>query len=308
MGSSPLARGALSCGTGGKASRGLIPARAGSTRRRLCACRARPAHPRSRGEHLFDITMLDIPQGSSPLARGARRSHRGRPAHVGLIPARAGSTLESSHRRRRTRAHPRSRGEHVKTDSAGNINMGSSPLARGARSSREIVISHAGLIPARAGSTMSLRKSSAVNGAHPRSRGEHVWHSPRRGYRGGSSPLARGAPTHTSPPLGTPGLIPARAGSTSDHGWIDTYCRAHPRSRGEHRRAPFSSLSLRGSSPLARGALHAGAEGMVKVGLIPARAGSTQSLCGRGRPQCGSSPLARGAHCMTCSFESQYRC
>ncbi len=115
----------------------------------------------------------------------------------------------------------------------------------------------------------------------------------------GSSPLARGAPRR--PP--GPGAPP----------------RDHPRSRGVHSRAwPALTWSVRsepGSSPLARGALHVGAQRHGVAGIIPARAGCTQATpLSRARqadhprsrgvhtsepteevPGAGSSPLARGA-------------
>ena len=53
--------------------------------------------------------------GSSPLARGApfglNESHQ----PCGLIPARAGSTRNRQYRFQRSGAHPRSRGEHLYT-------------------------------------------------------------------------------------------------------------------------------------------------------------------------------------------------
>ena len=51
----------------------------------------------------------------------------------------------------------------------------------------------------------------------------------------GSSPLARGTPGADE--LITPlnGLIPARAGNTWLLARVLAACRAHPRSRGEHR-------------------------------------------------------------------------
>ena len=91
-GSSPLARGApVAAGVTLKAL-GLIPARAGSTRRPRPRRPRSPAHPRSRGEHIVSTIADALTGGSSPLARGARgRCHHVR-HHSGLIPARAGST------------------------------------------------------------------------------------------------------------------------------------------------------------------------------------------------------------------------
>ena len=112
QGSSPLARGALVGRQVLPVRRGLIPARAGSTR---CpsigdGCR----------------------KGSSPLARGARCMGGIDGVQTGLIPARAGSTERVSRRGCSGGAHPRSRGEHRYTPPEGVVARGSSPLARGA--------------------------------------------------------------------------------------------------------------------------------------------------------------------------------
>ena len=110
------------------------------------------------------------------------------------------------------------------------------------------------------------------------------------------------------------GLIPARAGNTARAAEIGKLTRAHPRSRGEHKRGGGVGLKQWGSSPLARGT-RAGDNILDAVdGLIPARAGNTvplccRSACRRAHPRSrgehmyrafgrgaffGSSPLARG--------------
>ena len=134
---------------------GLIPARAGSTA--VSASKSTPsrAHPRSRGEHLTPSLWVRSRWGSSPLARGApagKIRHLGDP---GLIPARAGSTHHEQGGNQQIRAHPRSRGEHRGYLLTSHHDMGSSPLARGARASPTKWLKTLGLIPARAGSTVS---------------------------------------------------------------------------------------------------------------------------------------------------------
>ncbi len=232
-----------------------------------------------------------------------------------LIPARAGSTSSPAPTVSSTRAHPRSRGEHTCQAPSAPRYAGSSPLARGARPADVRSSMPARLIPARAGSTISRRLSSRIRRAHPRSRGEHgewVEHFPRWW---GSSPLARGAQPPGSEPGDLPGLIPARAGSTTASRSRTSTAGAHPRSRGEHVILPVLGMVRDGSSPLARGAPVQQVPGPLHVGLIPARAGSTTttvsgcsartahprsrgehshtSTCGV-MPS-GSSPLARGA-------------
>ena len=70
----------------------LIPAYAGSTRRRGSSGLTAEAHPRLRGEHGVTDPHLRLQVGSSPLTRGARFSTKSSRGWGGLIPAYAGST------------------------------------------------------------------------------------------------------------------------------------------------------------------------------------------------------------------------
>ena len=72
---------------------GLIPARAGNTWAKNIPAQPTWAHPRSRGEHVSQVSAVHQALGSSPLARGARLSHQELRQMMGLIPARAGSTV-----------------------------------------------------------------------------------------------------------------------------------------------------------------------------------------------------------------------
>ena len=173
-------------------------------------------------------------QGSSPLARGAPVRVRWAVHSTGIIPARAGSTPRSSPPGCSPRDHPRSRGEHVSCWSGLAWVSGSSPLARGARSTAAPGRAGDRIIPARAGSTSRRRPRFPRGRDHPRSRGEHAEPGREPGLDRGSSPLARGAPT-------------TRTCVSSDR-WD------HPRSRGEHSTAPWFGSYGTGSSPLARGA------------------------------------------------------
>ena len=110
----------------------------------------------------------------------------------GLIPARAGNTDESEDGRAAFRAHPRSRGEHDPFQPSGDHRPGSSPLARGTRTSPLLFSIAAGLIPARAGNTISQADAMDAVRAHPRSRGEHPRKKVSVASKWGSSPLARG--------------------------------------------------------------------------------------------------------------------
>ena len=155
---------------------GLIPARAGNTLQVRGARRGSGAHPRSRGEH------------------GCVHGRVMRFHNLGLIPARAGNTWCWYTEAPVTGAHPRSRGEHRAALARLKTLTGSSPLARGTLVTHLCDNPLCGLIPARAGNTLCLVKL--------------ICHDL------GSSPLARGTRGVLATLTATVGLIPARAGNT----------------------------------------------------------------------------------------------
>ena len=130
-GSSPLARGLQVGQVGGADRLGIIPARAGFTRRRAGRRPRRRDHPRSRGVYSVTAFFTSGDSGSSPLARGLHLQIHGRVVIHGIIPARAGFTHRGHGRRGRDRDHPRSRGVYVAVADATVVAKGSSPLARG---------------------------------------------------------------------------------------------------------------------------------------------------------------------------------
>ena len=233
-GSSPLARGARPLSLETQRRVRIIPARAGCTSAPRAWCSGSPDHPRSRGVHLTGLGVDLRHQGSSPLARGALKeaveavsvsgsSPLARGAHVmglalgagnRIIPARAGCTGATTSTALTSADHPRSRGVHLVHGEVIDALLGSSPLARGARSPWQVLGGALGIIPARAGCTRPAAARSLCPGDHPRSRGVHCGHCVRSTSLRGSSPLARGARRGLSPPGLGPGIIPARAGCT----------------------------------------------------------------------------------------------
>ena len=131
----------------------IIPAYAGST---MCGRRTAGTsgdHPRIRGEHgLCDIGPAATP-GSSPHTRGAPEDRRRSGRRPRIIPAYAGSTLNSTGDIRFATDHPRIRGEHAHTAEKTTILAGSSPHTRGARDDAPQERTGCGIIPAYAGST-----------------------------------------------------------------------------------------------------------------------------------------------------------
>ena len=214
MGSSPLARGTPGASCHADALFGLIPARAGNTLGGRGGLGAMRAHPRSRGGHPIPAPPGTSLSGSSPLARGTQEQTARLTVEPGLIPARAGNTLEQVRVPATRGAHPRSRGEHARYTPGRSLSPGSSPLARGTRPRLRSVRQWPGLIPARAGNTRRTVERLILARAHPRSRGEHTFVLSSFGREWGSSPLARGTRLALHLCGSYQGLIPARAGNT----------------------------------------------------------------------------------------------
>ena len=91
-GSSPLARGLRTMPVWAPVPAGIIPARAGFTRRLVAGEAQFWDHPRSRGVYGLARLGIGIGAGSSPLARGLPVAALAHAIGSGIIPARAGFT------------------------------------------------------------------------------------------------------------------------------------------------------------------------------------------------------------------------
>ena len=277
-GSSPLARGLLLPGRILRLTSGIIPARAGFTRRNGPKPNQISDHPRSRGVYHADGVPAGGPQGSSPLARGLLLAGDFAADGAGIIPARAGFTNPHPHSHFAVTDHPRSRGVYLLDDDLVFGLGGSSPLARGLREAGVGRDHRRRIIPARAGFTWRRRGRRRRWRDHPRSRGVYGRSSIFRTAATGSSPLARGLPSPFSVTASSTGIIPARAGFTSLFvGWL-VLAWDHPRSRGVYSPAGSVRTAKAGSSPLARGLRYHARVRVHGCGIIPARAGFT--MCG----------------------------
>ena len=123
------------------------------------------------------------------------------------------------------------------------------------------------------------------------------------------------------------GIIPARAGFTTNFREAHHIGRDHPRSRGVYPEDLVIFASPEGSSPLARGLPHSSFLGRLFTRIIPARAGFTYRHAGPAPPlrdhprsrgvyvrvtkaalgDAGSSPLARGLLCLDLAPLTGYR-
>ena len=194
-GSSPLARGLLMTASVKRTGAGIIPARAGFTPMSLPDSPGSRDHPRSRGVYGADVGGRVAGGGSSPLARGLHRSESHMSFSTRIIPARAGFTCEpepfwldddgSSPLARGLLVnilfhivaawdHPRSRGVYAPSMMVLVSESGSSPLARGLPRYLTRAEASEGIIPARAGFTVRVRKRPTPGTDHPRSRGVYA--------------------------------------------------------------------------------------------------------------------------------------
>ena len=258
IGSSPLARGLRSWWLSPMMRIRIIPARAGFTRdcRRRC-CR-RPDHPRSRGVYRCRGRRRRRDWGSSPLARGLPRSASTPPPRRRIIPARAGFTHDNRLGDPEKQDHPRSRGVYPPSPPSSATQPGSSPLARGLLGQHCHHGRRRGIIPARAGFTWLSGRPTGPARDHPRSRGVY------RSVDGGDTWEER--------------IIPARAGFTKTPLSGMRRLADHPRSRGVYSTYGAPTGFPSGSSPLARGLPGDGLVVDDLDGIIPARAGFTDSV------------------------------
>ena len=253
LGSSPLTRGKRPDAREDAGYQGLIPAHAGKTSPARRASSVTRAHPRSRGENVFQAAKKVAARGSSPLTRGKRRDALIDFVPRRLIPAHAGKTALMPWRTASVSAHPRSRGENARSPICARPTDGSSPLTRGKRSSCVRVQADRGLIPAHAGKTHTRSRGRARGPAHPRSRGENIMNLLGDAADNGSSPLTRGKLRLGGLVLRRARLIPAHAGKTTGRPTGQIRPPAHPRSRGENRSSRERKPATTGSSPLTRG-------------------------------------------------------
>ena len=130
--SSPRVRGAAFLVGAFRIHLGIIPARAGSSRKHPLGSRPCRDHPRACGEQRLPFWAPSRPAGSSPRVRGAAPD-AGHAVHaVGIIPARAGSSSGRNTARHRRRDHPRACGEQLVCCRTVTKGEGSSPRVRGA--------------------------------------------------------------------------------------------------------------------------------------------------------------------------------
>ena len=242
---------------------------------------------------------------------------RGTERPSGIIPAYAGNTGHAIHDVRPCGDHPRICGEHVPTQKAMDLGLGSSPHMRGTPGPHGWARALVGIIPAYAGNTSPVLRRCFWPRDHPRICGEHYMRSSSASSVGGSSPHMRGTLIRPLPDLILFGIIPAYAGNTSRTRNVTRSDGDHPRICGEHVGAFVHDVRRGGSSPHMRGTPGPCPPLPYARWIIPAYAGNTfdcgltlssdedhPRICGEHRERLlhvtagqGSSPHMRGTHC-----------
>ena len=213
-GSPPLTRGPLANPPSASVGEGITPAHAGTTAVIVGGVSDLEDHPRSRGDHCDEYSPIGRPFGSPPLTRGPRRSPARGYDKIRITPAHAGTTKGLLPVLKSSRDHPRSRGDHIQRIAINCGIIGSPPLTRGPRPLDDPGPRTVGITPAHAGTTLSVKWSTAVVEDHPRSRGDHSRMEPPSLPTRGSPPLTRGPQWYLWHRGKCIGITPAHAGTT----------------------------------------------------------------------------------------------
>ena len=152
-GSSPRVRGKLGPDRLRWPTVRIIPARAGQTNRPSAHLSRTPDHPRACGANRASRTCSRNASGSSPRVRGKQPEGYGDRAHVRIIPARAGQTLQAGGHPVGQSDHPRACGANMLLMCIMRLRFGSSPRVRGKLGGLRVGVVQGRIIPARAGQT-----------------------------------------------------------------------------------------------------------------------------------------------------------
>ena len=217
-GSSPRVRGLQVLDLLSALVRWIIPARAGFTPPPTPATGRWGDHPRACGVYLLNTGSGRLDLGSSPRVRGLQIRQHGEVVTAGIIPARAGFTEGLWVGKVCLRDHPRACGVYWYGVVFPEGVAGSSPRVRGLRPGHQDQLPGVGIIPARAGFTLSRPCGDGPASDHPRACGVYTGLYDAEVMAHGSSPRVRGLPRHGGRGPPGSGIIPARAGFTAS--WV----------------------------------------------------------------------------------------
>ena len=190
-------------------------------------------------------------------------------------------------------AHPRVRGDVGPYFRVSLVVGGSPPRARGRRQQGAAWLVLWGLTPACAGTSYGALAVATTARAHPRVRGDVIGGPTRFPPASGSPPRARGRQADAVDQLGTLGLTPACAGTSSSRKLKTAGSWAHPRVRGDVTGTIHRQARAAGSPPRARGRPWYFLPALPPAGLTPACAGTSGCGCD-GCAVAGAHPRVRG--------------
>ena len=274
----------------------IIPARAGQTSMTATMLPPSPDHPRACGANEQEAVEQADQLGSSPRVRG-KRYWKGRPSrHRRIIPARAGQTVTGVSIRSPPPDHPRACGANCTRTVSHASRTGSSPRVRGKLPTFAYRAFHRRIIPARAGQTSRTQGHRRSAPDHPRACGANSIRGSKVQLPAGSSPRVRGKPATGRGQFEPHRIIPARAGQTSRSNGRLWRASDHPRACGANAALIMKTAYRGGSSPRVRGKLVVDELLVVRVRIIPARAGQTDGH--------GIEPWSRSDHPRACGANS----
>ena len=155
------------------------------------------------------------------------------------------------------------------------IGYGSPPRVRGKLSGAGEKPSQAGITPACAGKTPSLRHFHRLAADHPRVCGENTGVPQIASSSNGSPPRVRGKPEALQTTPGELRITPACAGKTPRSATATSSTADHPRVCGENQRGLTKRFHTRGSPPRVRGKPCGRCRFLARPRITPACAGKT---------------------------------
>ena len=155
------------------------------------------------------------------------------------------------------------------------MGLGSPPLTRERRVTKDMRCVLAGITPAHAGKTTRIAQIIARKQDHPRSRGKDLPQYSIWLFRLGSPPLTRERRFSEFLLYFSIRITPAHAGKTSARLGATPQSQDHPRSRGKDIKARRCKSRPRGSPPLTRERRYGISASAGGNGITPAHAGKT---------------------------------
>ena len=194
---------------------------------------------------------------------------------IGITPAYAGKSINSSSATEKPWDHPRLCGEKTDVVNAFNSGGGSPPPMRGKGPSEEVFTTIQGITPAYAGKSAGVANTPLEIKDHPRLCGEKPYASKSAEPPRGSPPPMRGKVSGSLPKSIGKGITPAYAGKSITSNPFTGHGKDHPRLCGEKFHNAYNSPLRLGSPPPMRGKVQQLPDRFRFFGITPAYAGKS---------------------------------